>query len=54
MRLIGRRCGAIFEGRAVMDYYQAWFEFKSGVKDTCFGLYRDFPDAVRREGEEKF
>jgi hypothetical protein len=26
----------------------------SKVTNLRFGLYRDFPDAVRREGEEKF
>jgi len=26
----------------------------SMVRDATFALYRDFPDAVRKEGEEKF
>ena len=30
------------------------FGVNSKVQNARFGLYRDFPDAVRREGEEKF
>ena len=30
------------------------FNVNSKVQNARFGLYRDFPDAVRREGEEKF
>ena len=30
------------------------FSVNSKVENLRFGLYRDFPDAVRREGEEKF
>ena len=30
------------------------FGVNSKVTNLRFGLYRDFPDAVRREGEEKF
>lgn len=30
------------------------FDVNSEVENLRFGLYRDFPDAVRREGEEKF
>ncbi len=30
------------------------FGVNSKVQNLRFGLYRDFPDAVRREGEEKF
>ncbi len=30
------------------------FGVNSQVKDAVFALYRDFPDAVRHEGEEKF
>jgi hypothetical protein len=30
------------------------FDVNSKVQNLRFGLYRDFPDAVRREGEEKF
>jgi hypothetical protein len=30
------------------------FGVNSKVENIRFGLYRDFPDAVRREGEEKF
>jgi hypothetical protein len=30
------------------------FDVNSKVENLRFGLYRDFPDAVRREGEEKF
>ena len=30
------------------------FDVNSKVQNARFGLYRDFPDAVRREGEEKF
>ena len=30
------------------------FDVNSKVENLRFGLYRDFPDAVRKEGEEKF
>jgi hypothetical protein len=30
------------------------FDVNSKVENLLFGLYRDFPDPVRREGEEKF
>jgi hypothetical protein len=30
------------------------FDVNSKVENLLFGLYRDFPDSVRREGEEKF
>ncbi len=30
------------------------FGVNSKVENIRYGLYRDFPDAVRREGEEKF
>jgi hypothetical protein len=30
------------------------FGVNSKVENLRFGLYRDFPDAVRQEGEEKF
>ena len=30
------------------------FGVNSKVTNLRFGLYRDFPDAVRREGEERF
>ncbi len=30
------------------------FNVNSKVENLRFGLYRDFPDFVRREGEEKF
>ena len=30
------------------------FDVNSKVTNLKFGLYRDFPDPVRREGEEKF
>jgi hypothetical protein len=30
------------------------FNVNSKVQNLRFGLYRDFPDAVRREGEERF
>jgi hypothetical protein len=30
------------------------FALNSLVQNTVFGLYRDFPDAVRHSGEEKF
>jgi hypothetical protein len=30
------------------------FGVNSKVANLRFGLYRDFPDSVRREGEEKF
>ena len=30
------------------------FGVNSKVQNLRFGLYRDFPDSVRREGEEKF
>jgi hypothetical protein len=30
------------------------FDVNSKVENLRFGLYRDFPDPVRREGEEKF
>jgi hypothetical protein len=30
------------------------FDVNSKVQDLTFALYRDFPDPVRREGEEKF
>lgn len=30
------------------------FEVNSKVQNARFGLYRDFPDPVRREGEERF
>jgi len=30
------------------------FDVNSKIENLRFGLYRDFPDAVRREGEEKF
>jgi hypothetical protein len=30
------------------------FAVNSKVQNLKFGLYRDFPDCVRREGEEKF
>ena len=30
------------------------FDVNSKVQNLRFGLYRDFPDPVRREGEEKF
>ena len=30
------------------------FDVNSKVVNPIFALYRDFPDAVRREGEEKF
>ena len=30
------------------------FDVNSKAQNARFGLYRDFPDAVRREGEEKF
>lgn len=30
------------------------FGVNSKVQNLRFGLYRDFPDPVRREGEEKF
>lgn len=30
------------------------FDVNSKVENLRFGLYRDFPDAVRREGEGKF
>lgn len=30
------------------------FDVNSRVQNLRFGLYRDFPDPVRREGEEKF
>lgn len=30
------------------------FAFNSLVSDAFFALYRDFPDAVRRRGEERF
>jgi hypothetical protein len=30
------------------------FDVNSKVQNARFGLYRDFPDAVRREGEERF
>lgn len=30
------------------------FGVNSLVRDAVFGLYRDFPDAVRRRGEERF
>lgn len=30
------------------------FDVNSRVQNVRFGLYRDFPDPVRREGEEKF
>jgi hypothetical protein len=30
------------------------FAVNSKVQNLKFGLYRDFPDSVRREGEEKF
>ena len=30
------------------------FDVNSKVQNARFGLYRDFPDPVRREGEEKF
>jgi hypothetical protein len=32
----------------------AHFNVNSKVENLRFGLYRDFPDSVRREGEEKF
>ncbi|MBU6297417.1 MAG: hypothetical protein KGJ79_08070 [Alphaproteobacteria bacterium] len=32
----------------------AHFGVNSQVKDAVFALYRDFPDAMRHEGEEKF
>jgi hypothetical protein len=32
----------------------AHFDVNSKVRNLKFGLYRDFPDSVRREGEEKF
>jgi hypothetical protein len=32
----------------------AHFDVNSKVENLLFGLYRDFPDSVRREGEEKF
>lgn len=30
------------------------FDVNSRVQNLRFGLYRDFPDPVRQEGEEKF
>jgi hypothetical protein len=30
------------------------FDVNSKVQNLRFGLYRDFPDPARREGEEKF
>ena len=30
------------------------FDVNSKVENPLFGLYRDFPDPARREGEEKF
>ncbi|HEX4636474.1 MAG TPA: DUF6614 family protein [Rhizomicrobium sp.] len=30
------------------------FDVNSKVQNIHFGLYRDFPDPVRREGEERF
>jgi hypothetical protein len=30
------------------------FDVNSKVQNARFGLYRDFPDPVRREGEERF
>jgi hypothetical protein len=30
------------------------FDVNSKVENPLFGLYRDFPDPVRREGDEKF
>lgn len=30
------------------------FEVNSKVQNLRFGLYRDFPDAVRQEGQERF
>jgi hypothetical protein len=30
------------------------FDVNSQVTDLTFALYRDFPDPVRKEGEEKF
>ena len=30
------------------------FDVNSKVQNLRFGLYRDFPDPVRREGEERF
>lgn len=30
------------------------FDVNSLAADAVFALYRDFPDAVRRRGEEKF
>src|SRR5213079_334202 len=30
------------------------FSVNSKVQNLRFGLYRDFPDAMRREGDEKF
>ncbi len=35
----------------VESFHQA---VNSLVKDTIFALYRDFPDAVRQRGQEKF
>lgn len=32
----------------------AHFDVNSKVRNLKFGLYRDFPDSVRREGDEKF
>ena len=37
-----------------MDIYHIWCNLKPGVTDIKFALYRDFPDAVRETGEEKF
>jgi hypothetical protein len=38
-------------GDPVEGFHQA---VNSKVRDVKFALYRDFPDAVRRRGEEKF